>query len=245
MPGPSPAALLAAVVTVPGGEHRPFYPSEGQETVQVEAFDMDATPVTVGEYRAFLEQSPAWRKGAVKSLFADQHYLARWAGPADPGALDPASPATQVSWHAARAYCESRGGRLPTVTEWEYAADATADAPHGARSDPRVLQRILAWYARGDVVPGPVGRDTPTVYGLHDQHGLVWEWTEDFNSLLIAADTRESGEQDRLRFCGAGAVSAIDPADYASFMRFAFRSSLTASSTTQDLGFRCVYPASP
>lgn len=235
------SALLGAVVLVPAGTHAPFYPSPGQETVQVAAFELDTTPVTVGEYRAFLEAEPRWQKGEVKRLFADERYLDRWVGPANPGALDPLSPVTQVSWHAARAYCLAQGGDLPTVLQWEHAADATATAPTGARADADTLSHILAWYGRGGTAPGPVGQGTPNLYGLHDLHGLVWEWSLDFNSLLIASDTREGGDQDRMRFCGAGAISAIDPSDYASFMRFAFRSSLKADSTTQDLGFRCAY----
>lgn len=238
---PVASALLGAVVAVAAGPHRPFYPSPGVETVWVEAFTMDATPVTVGEYLAFVQAQPRWQQGQAKALFADSRYLSSWAGPLDPGALPLDAPVTEVSWHAARAYCAAQGGRLPTVDEWEHAADATATAPSGARSDPSTLERVLAWYGRGDALPGPVGQGSPNLHGLHDLHGLVWEWTEDFNSLLIAADTRESGEEDRSRFCGAGAISALDPADYASFMRFAFRSSLKADSTTSHLGFRCAY----
>lgn len=236
------AALLGSVVPIPAARHRPFYPSPDQDTVQVEAFRMDAVPVTQAAFAAFVAAHPRWRRDRVPRLLADERYLAGWSGPTEPG-LDPNAPVTQVSWHAARAYCKAQGGDLPTVHQWELAADATPTAAQGGRADPATLERILAWYGRGSAPPPPVGQGQPNVHGVHDLHGLVWEWTEDFNSLLIAADTREGGEEDRLRFCGAGAVSALDPADYASFMRFAFRSSLGADSTTQDLGFRCVYSA--
>ncbi len=237
-------ALTGAIVMVPAGVHRPFYPSPDQEQVQVDAFAMDATPVTRAEFAAFVATAPSWRSDRVVRLLADVRYLSDWPDPLDPGtSIDPQAPVTQVSWHAARAYCQAAGGDLPTVLQWEYAADATVDRAHGARTDPQVLAAILAWYAEGrDAAPRAVGQGPPSAYGLYDMHGLIWEWTQDFNSVLIAADTRESGDQDRLRFCGAGAVSAIDPSDYASFMRFAFRSSVKADSTTRDLGFRCAYP---
>jgi sulfatase modifying factor 1 len=237
------AAVWAAPVQVGAGTHTPFYPpSGGQTEVPIAAFRMDATPVTVGEYRAFVEADPAWQKGAPPVILADEGYLSAWAGPADPGALSDALPVTGVSWFAARAYCRAVGGDLPTVFPWVYAADATADAPAGGRKDQATLARILAWYGEG---PGaslrPVGQGTPSYWGLYDMHGLVWEWTLDFNSLLVSADVREAGEAEDLRFCGAGALSARDVEDYASFMRFAMRSALKAAYTTEALGFRCAY----
>ncbi len=237
------AAASAAPVSVGPGLHRPFYPpAEGPDAVRIAAFRMDATPVTVGAYRSFVLEHPEWQRGAPPAVFADEGYLAAWAGPADPGDLAAELPVTGVSWFAARAYCRAAGGDLPTVYQWEFAADATAEAPSGGREDPETLARILAWYGEG---PGaslhPVGRGTPNYWGLYDMHGLVWEWTLDFNSQLISADARDAGQEQNLRFCGAGALSARDVEDYASFMRFAMRSALGARYTTEALGFRCAY----
>lgn len=240
------ALVVGVVVTLPAGVYAPFYPASDEEReVPVEAFRLDATPVTNAAFLDFVRSHPEWERGRVPSLLADSRYLVHWAGPLVLGGdAAPDSPVTDVSWHAARAYCRARGGELPTVAQWERAADATPTRATGARSDPATLDRILAWYARGGGTrPGAVGGSTPTVHGVYDLHGLVWEWTLDFNSLLVASDAREGGEGDELRFCGAGALSAADPSDYATFMRYAFRSSLTASSTTGDLGFRCAYAA--
>ena len=44
----------------------------------------------------------------------------------------------------------------------------------------------------------------------------------------------------RGRFCGAGALSANDRANYAVLMRVAMLSSLEAADSTTSLGFRCV-----
>jgi sulfatase modifying factor 1 len=238
-----PLSLGGARAAVDAGQHTPFYPpTEGQESVEVAAFTMDVTPVTNAEFAAFIKDNPKWARDAVPAVFAESGYLSEWSGPADFGVLHPDHPVTAVSWFAARAYCQAAGGDLPTVYQWEYAADATATAPHGARRDPDTLALILAWYGAG---PGarlrPVGQGAPNFWGIEDLHGLVWEWTLDFNSLLISADIRESGEGENLRFCGAGALSARDVEDYASFMRFAMRSALGASFTTDNLGFRCAY----
>ena len=229
---------------VDGGVHTPFYPaSVSQRTVSVGPFRLDATPVTVDDYRAFVVGSPEWQKGDPPAIFADSSYLRSWTGPTEPSVQDGHVPVTEVSWFAARAYCQSKSGALPTVHQWEYAADATATAPHGARKDPQTLALILAWYGEGPAAAlRPVAQRPPNHWGLHDMHAGVWEWTLDFSSLLISADNRESGEAENLRFCGAGALSAQDVEDYASFMRFAMRSSLSASSTTANMGFRCAYP---
>ena len=75
-------------------------------------------------------------------------------------------------------------------------------------------------------------------YGVYDVHGLVWEWTADFNSAILSGDARDGGADVKL-FCGAGASSARNVDDYPAFMRFAFRSSLKANYCIHNLGFRC------
>jgi formylglycine-generating enzyme len=77
------------------------------------------------------------------------------------------------------------------------------------------------------------------VYGIYDLHGLVWEWVEDFNALMISGDNREQGDPDLAKFCGAGALSVTDRENYAVLMRVSMLSSLQANYTTKNLGFRC------
>ena len=86
---------------------------------------------------------------------------------------------------------------------------------------------------------GESGKGKPNFWGIEDLHGLTWEWIHDFGASLVSSDSREKGEGQKLRFCGASGASARDPSDYASFMRVAFRSSLEAPYTTARLGFRC------
>ena len=72
-----------------------------------------------------------------------------------------------------------------------------------------------------------------------DLFGLVWEWTIDFNGTMIGDELRSSGTKDGDLFCGAGALGALDPANYATFMRFSFRASVEAAFAVGNLGFRC------
>jgi len=71
-------------------------------------------------------------------------------------------------------------------------------------------------------------------------HGLVWEWVLDFNTQMVTGDSRaDNAGLERGLFCGAGAQGARNVENYASFMRFGFRSSLEARYCVHNLGFRC------
>ena len=211
-----------------------FLARDGEASVEVRAFALEDRPVTRAQYRAFVAASPRWRAGAVPSVLAEPSYLAGWSPSEDDGAL----PATEVSWHAARAYCRSHGRRLPTESEWEWAARADATRAD-ATGDPAHARAVLDWYARRGRVLRASGSGAPNVWGVRDLHGLVWEWVEDFGASMVASDDRERDARDGDRVCGAGALGGGDPGQYATFMRFAFRSSLRASFALPQLGFRC------
>ena len=210
--------------------------------VDVAPFAMRTTPVTVGEFSRFVQAHPEWMRGQAPAVFADGRYLLQWSTPSSAGgAVREDAPVTEVSWFAARAFCESEGARLPTWIEWEYAAAADATRAD-ARGDPAWRRAILSWYEKpGGAALGAVG-SAPNAYGVRDLHGLVWEWVDDFNALFIAGDSRTQGDPDKLKFCGAGALNIIDRDSYAVLMRIALLSSLNAADTTATLGFRCVKP---
>jgi sulfatase modifying factor 1 len=210
------------------------------EAVKLAAFQLDHRPVTNAQFLTFVQKHPQWRRDRVARLFADPQYLSHWSGPTTLGGNARASqPVIQVSWFAAKAYCEARSARLPSWYEWEYAAAADEHSPD-ARRNPDWRQRILDWYARPSSVPLPdVGISPANYYGIHDLHGLVWEWVLDYNALLVSNDSREQGGADRAKFCGEGALSVADRENYAVLMRIAYLSSLEAAYTTGNLGFRC------
>jgi sulfatase modifying factor 1 len=227
--------------SIAGGEWRSILPTGTKErSVRVESFVFDRTPVTNAQFLAFVRQNARWQQGNVPATLADSGYLKQWRGPAELGSTaQPDQPVTGVSWFAARAYCETRGARLPYWYEWELAA-AADETTRDARNTPGWQQRLLTWYSKPSNRPlAPVGAEPANFHGVHDLHNLVWEWVEDFNALMISGDSRERGDPDELKFCGSGAMSLQNPDEYAVAMRIAMLSSLQASSTTMNLGFRC------
>ena len=212
--------------------------------VRVAPFALMRMPVSNAQFLKFVERNPKWRRDRVSPVFAEQRYLSHWASATTLGdAARADQPVTWVSWFAASAFCESIDARLPTWQEWEYvgAADETR---RDARSDPAWRERILAWYSRPSNTTLPrVGLQAPNVYGVHDMHGLVWEWTDDYSALLVDGDDRKQGDADKAKFCGAGALSMNDRENYAVMMRVAMLSSLGGADATANMGFRCARSA--
>lgn len=235
----------ARYATLPGGAFRTALKYEDRPgATRVAPFQLMRKPVTNAEFLAFVQAQPAWRRDRVAGVFAEPRYLAHWAGPVRLGdAAQPQQPVVQVSWFAASAYCQAQGARLPSWSEWEFAA--AADETRGdARQDRAWRERILAWYGRpSNHALSRAGLQAPNVYGVQDLHGLVWEWTEDFSALLVSSDNRQQGDADKSRFCGAGALSMDDRDHYAVLMRVAMLSALQARDTTANLGFRCAKDA--
>lgn len=237
---PAPTAVPpVGMVRIDGGPYRPLFETAGGEpTVTVAPFYLDAHPVTVGQFLAFVHAEPTWRRSRTSALFAEPGYLRAWAGDLDPGPLALDAPVVDVSWFAARAYARWQGRRLPTTDEWEFAASASATHRDG-RDDPDHTRRILAWVSRPRQVPFPaVGQDAPNVWGVHDLHGLVWEWTADVASALGTSDSRNNRDADSGLFCSAAAVGASDFQDYAAFLRYGLRTGLEARYAVPNVGFR-------
>ena len=237
-------AAASDYAPLPASSFTTVFPPDGKlAPAKVEAFAMRTTPVTNGEFLAFVEAHPEWRRGNAPSVFADTGYLSHWTSPEALGTgVRTDQPVTHVSWFAATAYCEAEGGRLPTWHEWEIAA-AADETRVDARTDPAWRERMLTWYSRpSNTTLSPVGKTPASVHGVRDLHGLVWEWVEDHASLMVSGDNRNQGDPDLLKFCGAGALSVADRENYAVLMRIAMLSSLSAASTTKNVGFRCVRP---
>ena len=100
-------------------------------------------------------------------------------------------PATNLDWTMAQNHCVAQGGRLPTESEWEYAARGPDNLlfPWGNTWDNRSrvnycdLNCVSSWndtsYTDGYAEKSPVGAypNGASWVGALDMSGNVWEWT--------------------------------------------------------------------
>jgi len=176
---PSDAPLgvnQAPQLSIPSGEFLPFYRGkDGSKPVRVEAFRIDARPVTREAFLRFVTDHPRWRRSRIGRLFSEPSYLGDWAGDLELGRAAAGDAVTAVAWFAAKAYCASIGERLPSTVEWE-----------------RALKVI-----------GPTFTATNGSSASANVAASLWEWTRDFNFLPLAdGDVNDSAAN---LFCGAGA----------------------------------------
>ncbi len=231
------SAGAAEMVQIKGGRYRPLYLKKETPMITVKAFQLDTLPVTNAQFAAFVQKNPQWRRDKADSKQAEPGYLRHWVKNGNgyaPQKSDFNKPVTNVSWFAAHAYCTAQGKRLPTIDEWEFAGQASPTRINGT-AEPDYNRTILDWYAEGSRKGlRDVGKSKPNYWGVYDMHGLIWEWTEDFNSSLLTSSTAGNN-----MFCSGASAGSADPSDYAAFMRYGIRTSLQAKFVLNNLGFRC------
>lgn len=177
---PSAAGVQIEWVRIPGGRflmgspatEMQRMPNEGpQREVEIAAFTMSKYEITFDQYDRFCEETEREKPG-------------------DAGWGRGNMPVINVSWDDAKAFAKWLGGRLPTEAEWEYACRAGGSGPFGHDS---CLDTKKANYdgmypyftcpkGKTSAKSKPVGQFSPNRWGLHDTHGNVLEWCEDWFS---------------------------------------------------------------
>ncbi len=136
--------------------------------VTLSHFAVGKYPVTFDEYDAFCKAT-----GRKK--------------PDDRGWGRDRRPVIYVTWDDAQAYCQwlnQRTGQdylLLTEAQWEYACRAGSETAWCFSDDEHQLSQY-AWYGEdwGKGSTHPVGNKQANAWGLHDLHGNVWEWVQDW-----------------------------------------------------------------
>jgi formylglycine-generating enzyme required for sulfatase activity len=174
------------------------------------------------------------------------------------GALAPNAaqrPVEQVSWTAARAYCqalttgEQLAGRvpagyqyrLPTEAEWEYCCRAGTTTQWNTGTSLSTSEANFAGalanstYLYGQTAV--VGSYAPNAFGLHDMHGNVFEWCLDSYALYApgpVTDPFVTGGPNRVIRGGSWYDNP------AFFCRSAYRYAYAPGYSFSFLGFRVV-----
>ncbi len=233
-----PVQSNTKMVHIPGGEYEPFYGVDSGK-VYVAPFYIDEHAVTNAQFLEFVKANPQYRKSKISSIFTDSTYLRDWPSDLElPKDANPNAPVTFVSWFAAKAYAKSVGKRLPKLDEWEFIAMADKEVPN-ARKKASYSGDIVDLYLQRDRQYQAVKKSPANYWGVYNMFDLIWEWTDDFNSVLDIGDSRTGQNDDKNLFCAGGAASARDIMNYAAFMRFGMRTSVKAEYTISNLGFRC------
>ena len=135
-----------------------------------------------------------------------------------------ARPVMVVSWADAQAYVqwlsESTGAayRLPSESEWEYAARGGTTTPF--HTGP-TISTDQANYAGNRTMPA--GTFAPNVFGLYDVHGNVWEWVEDCWHETYAGAPGDGSAWTRGGNCGLRVLRGGSWLDPPGRIRSAFR----------------------
>jgi formylglycine-generating enzyme required for sulfatase activity len=181
-------------------------------------FAMSMNVVTLDEFQAFVTATGRDMQGCDTYDGAWKHVAtASWQNPGF--AQTGAHPVTCASWNDAQAYASwvsSKAGhryRLPSASEWEYAArsGAAATVPWGSTAadacasanvaDQSAAQQFPGWSvfgcSDGWVYTAPVGTFKTNAFGLNDMLGNVFQWTQDcWNANYAGAPVDGSARSD-------------------------------------------------
>ncbi len=154
--------------------------------VRVNSFYMATTEVTQLQYYKVMGESPAYFK--TEKLGFDSRN----------------NPIETISWYDAKKFIkklnimeDTNKYRLPTESQWEYAAKAGSTTKWSFGDEEKHLADY-AWYNGNKT--HPVGKKKPNNFGLYDMHGNVHEWCEDwytpsYNNTPTNGKANNSGER--------------------------------------------------
>lgn len=212
-----------------------FVDQQPQHSVQLSAFKLDTTEVTIEEFALFLSYAGAHHYSPLQPVERVRDgYL--------PVRGTERQPMRQVNWQAAADYCVWAGKRLPTEAEWERAAAGTDRRPYpwGATGLGCGTANYFTGSAFCESGPAPVqsrpAGNSPE--GVADLAGNVAEWTADYYGTYSAeAQTDPRGPATGpLRVVRGGSFL-----DGSISVRSHARWGAPASGRADSVGFRCAW----
>lgn len=209
----------------PEDEEGSYYDEIPHEVTLTRGFWIGKYPVTQGQWEEEMGSNPSSFKTS-----------------------GPDAPVEKVSWDDAQEFCralsqrDGREYRLPTEAEWEYACRAGSTSPWCFGDDEKKLGDY-AWYKENsDRRTHPVGQKKPNAWGIHDMHGNVWEWCQDWYGDCPADSTTDplgpKGGSIRVRRGGGWSYDA-------GLCRSAYRNWSNPVNRSYGLGFRVAVSSTP
>jgi len=225
------------------------------------AFYIGAYEVTVEQFRRFTQETGyeteakksgtayVWKQGNwmdIEGNWGDTQG-ASWRFPGrEPSDEEPASC---ITWHDAKAYCEWANVRLPTEAEWEYACRAGTKTAFCFGNDDGKLDEY-AWYSENSGMRAhPVGMKLENAWGIYDIYGNLWEWCEDVVHLCYegapvdGSAWLDGGDSEQRVLRGIGCMSTPMYREWT--LGSSFRRWQHARSRRDEIGFRVVLPIHP
>jgi sulfatase modifying factor 1 len=173
-----------------------------QHRVTVKSFYIDKTPVTVAQFRVFINETgykteaEKFGDSGVYNMNTQNWELLRgatWSKPFGPSGPDAEEnhPVTHVSWNDAVAFAKWAGKRLPNEAEWEFAARSGKNTGNkfswGTEVSVNGKYFANTWQGTqqapqtldGYLYTSPVGVFGENEAGLTDMGGNVWQWCAD------------------------------------------------------------------
>jgi len=173
--------LYSQYLSVDGGTFLMGNSENGAEEDEKPEHEISLSAYKIGKYEVSVAQYDSCvRSGECTPAHYDDGKCLAWNGnkfikvTVPESYRTPDKPVVCVTWHQAAAYCRSKGMKLPSEAQWEYAARAgTSNQYSWGNSSPS--KDNCAFNGKLE----DRGSYSPNNWGLYDMTGNVWEWTRD------------------------------------------------------------------
>ncbi len=251
---PISTGLLPELIAIKGGEFEmgsnKSYLEQLIHRVAVPSFYLGRYPITNQQFLPFLHEKGNQAEGGTTWVNINVSYNGVNCGIEQvKGGFacirgQENHPMIYVSWYGARAYCNwlsektGKNFRLPSESEWEYAAKGGSNKHNFQYSGSNHLSEVGWHTGNSHGQTKPVGLKYPNPLDLYDMSGNVWEWCadhwhENYEGAPKDGSAWIKGGDQKRRVVRGGSWNGND-----SFCRVSDRTRSTTDIRYMNIGFR-------